>query len=280
MSSPSNDAALCQELAQLGNPLFRLSCVFAGEQQEILTAIHAFFASIQNIGSSLQEEEVARRKIRWWQNECQPGNLEVSSHPVLRELVRMRGGHDCQVQMQAILAGAESRLENTPPSDEASFNTLCREIGAPLVDLEMRVSGCSQGLEPDMDGIVLRRGLWSLICETFGPKGHGRSWWLPMSLMARAGLSREELYTSPDGQACRDLYYVVIKNANINSHNTDISDINHNLTNLYALDTLVRKRLEKLSKNVPAEYPALVQKAGISDLLAAWSVARKVNRQR
>ena len=280
MKSVSNDAAYCLELAELGNPLFRLSRVFAGEQQELLTAVHAFFASIQIIGSSIQEEDVARHKISWWQNECRPENLAVSNHPVLRELGRHSGVAECLDQMQVILAGAEHRLENIPPSDEQSFIVLCREIGTPLVDMELSVSGCASSRHSNLDDLVLRRGLWTLICESFGPKGQGGAWWLPMSLLARAGLSREQLTSNPSDAACRGLYKQAIKYANLNTLDIDISAFNQSVTNLFVLDSLIVKRLNVLSQKAPDEYPSWVQKTGVSDLVKAWSTARKVSRQR
>ena len=280
MNTSFNDAVHCLELAQLGNPLFRLSRVFAGERQELLTAVHAFFASVQIIGSSLQEEDVARRKIRWWQNECMPGNLAVSSHPVLREFERLRSGTDCHEQMQAILGGAERRLEKTPPSDEASLSALCCEIGEPLVDMEMAVcGGASSGLV-SLDDLVMRRGLWTLVCESFGPKGRGHAWWLPLNLLARAGLSREEIHSDPSNPACEEIYKTALHKTNNISYEDDISINNQNHMNIYVLDVLVGKRLEKLSEKSPKEYPVMVQRTGISDLVTAWSAARKVSRQR
>ena len=279
MSSASNDAAYCLELAELGNPLFRLSRVFAGEQQELLTAVYAFFASVQFIGSSIQEEDVARHKVSWWQNECRPENLAVSNHPVLRELERLRGEAACHDQMRLILAGAERRLEKVPPSDESTFTALCREIGEPLVDMERSVGGSELSRQSDLDDLVLRRGLWSLICESFGPKGRGETWWLPMSLLARAGLSREQLSSNPSDSACRELYIMVYKYANKNSLDIDISSFNQYVTHLLVLDSLIVKRLNVLSQKAPAAYPSWVQKTGVSDLVKAWSTARKVNRQ-
>lgn len=280
MSGQSNDAVLCRELAQLGNPLFRLSSVFAGEQAEKLTAAYAFITSIQNIGSTLQEEEVARRKIRWWQNECRPENIGASNHPVLKEFARISGKPECYEPMQAILAGAELRLERTPPSDKPSFVALCRDIGLPLLAFEQCVTGSAMVRQDNLESQAVRRGVWSLICESFGPQGQGRSWWLPMNLIARAGISREQIDSKPADSACRNIYKTAFEYANINSHNVDISNINQEDVNLFVIDSLVNKRLGKLSVKAPAEFPAMIRKTGIADLLTAWSVARKANRRR
>ena len=144
----------------------------------------------------------------------------------------------------------------------------------------MAVCGGAASGQASLDDIVMRRGLWTLVCESFGPKGRGHAWWLPLNLLARAGLSREEIHSDPSNPACGEIYNTALKSTNNNSHNIDISIYNQNDMNIYVLDVLVGKRLEKLSEKSPKEYPAMVQRTGISDLVTAWSAARKVSRQR
>lgn len=276
----TNDATHCRELAQLANPVFSLSNVFAGEQKAAQTAVHAFFASIQLIGTSLKEEEIARRKIHWWKNECLPGNLSCSHHPVLRELSRYRGNRDYHEKLVVILNGAERRLECIPPADEESFVALCRDIGTPLIELEAMFTECPMDQIPGLENISFRRGIWWLVCESFGPKGQGEPWWLPLNLMARAGLRRDELQINLHDPVSKDLYNNVFSITNRYSYIADISNIKQNVTQIYVMDLLIKRRLGSFVQKAPGEFPGLLMKTSMTDALKAWSVARRLSRRR
>ena len=74
---------------------------------------------------------------------------------------------------------------------------MCVELHRPQLDLELGISGLKGSkleLEP---GLLARNGLLQLIRESVYRKEQGGFWWIPLNLLARHGVSREDIVTGP-----------------------------------------------------------------------------------
>ena len=66
-----NDRHFCWEQVGKSNRVFRISQVFAPRHcAEKLLPLYALFSAVEQICSSISDEDVARSKLNWWRIEC------------------------------------------------------------------------------------------------------------------------------------------------------------------------------------------------------------------
>ena len=114
-----NDRRFCWEQVGKSNRLFRISQIFAPRHcAEKLLPLYALFSAVEQICSSISDEDVARSKLNWWRNECLQNKPTQSRHPVMKELSRTGVLNDLRREsVVALLDGAESRLYASAPPD-------------------------------------------------------------------------------------------------------------------------------------------------------------------
>ena len=114
-----NDRMFCWEQVLKTNRIFRVSQIFAPRHCAAkLLPLYALFSAVEQICSTISDEDLASSKLNWWRIECLQKESVESQHPILRELNRTDASNDLRPESIArLLDGAESRLYASPPSD-------------------------------------------------------------------------------------------------------------------------------------------------------------------
>jgi phytoene synthase len=279
----NNDRMFCWEQVVKTNRVFRVSRVFAPRScADKLLPVYALFSAVEQICTSISDEDIARSKLNWWRIECLQKDSAESQHPVLKELNRTGAGNDLrQASIAQLLDGAESRLAAIAPSDVDSLKGMCIELQRPQVELEISVSGLNEpALEFD-PGLLARSGMLQLIRESVYRKEQGGFWWIPLSLMARHGVSREDIVKKPRSGAVAELLAEVFaageswgrgSPGRFGGSAADYSKTRH----LFAINGLYLRKLKRLEDLTPDLFARELGRLGPADLLEAWKSARRV----
>jgi len=279
-----NDRRFCWEQVGKSNRVFRISQVFASRHcAEKLLPLYALFSAVEQICSSISDEDVARAKLNWWRIECLQKIPGESGHPVMKELSRSGALSDLRWESVAsLLDGVESRLYANAPPDMEALRVMCVELHRPQLDLELGISGLKGSkleLEP---GLLARNGLLQLIREGVYRKEQGGFWWIPLNLLARHGVSREDIATDPRSPAVTRLLAEVFaaaeswggeSNEVARSRTVDFSPARH----LFAINGLYLRKLKRLKGITPDLFAGELSRLGPADLFKAWKCARRLN---
>ena len=279
-----NDRHFCWEQVGKSNRLFRISQVFAPRHcAEKLLPLYALFSVVEQICSNISDEDVAHSKLNWWRNECLQNIPADSRHPVMKELSRAGALDDLRRESVAgLLDGAESRLYANAPPDMEALRGMCVELHRPQLDLELGISGLKGSkleLEP---GLLPHNGLLQLIRESVHRKEQGGFWWIPLNLLARHGVSREDIATDPRSPAVTRLLAEVFaaaeswggeSNEVARSRTVDFSPARH----LFAINGLYSRKLKRLKGITPDLFAGELSRLGPADLFKAWKCARRLN---
>jgi len=280
-----NDRVFCWEQVARINRAFRISQVFASRQcAERLLPVYALFSAVEQICSTISDEDIARSKLNWWRSECLQNRPAGSRHPLVKELHKTGALEVLRWDSFAqLLAGAESRLDARAPPDVDALKDLCIELQRPQLDLEIAVcefKGSASEFEP---GLLARSGLLQLIRESSRRNGQGGFWWIPLKLLARHGVSREDIAGDPRSRAVADLLAEVFSASNSWGGRTvgrptgsavDFSPARH----WYTINGLYGKKLKRLQVLTPDLFAAELGRLGPADLLEAWKCARRLQR--
>jgi len=190
-----NDRQFCWEQVGKSNRVFRISQVFASRHcAEKLLPLYALFSAVEQICSSISDEDVARAKLNWWRIECLQKIPNESGHPVMKELNRSGAMSDLRWEsIASLLDGVESRLYASAPPDVEALKGMCIELHRPQLELELGISGLKRSTLEFEPGLLARNGMLQLIRESVYRKEQGGFWWIPLNLLARHGVSREDI---------------------------------------------------------------------------------------
>ncbi|MEJ2383425.1 MAG: squalene/phytoene synthase family protein [Xanthomonadales bacterium] len=279
MTAETNDTRFCREHAFAGNPLFRVSGILAPQRPRQLTALYALFDLVQRIGRRSQEEGAARTQLAWWRQECLADDPAQSRHPALCELHHGGQARLDRTAFARLVDQVEHRLERPAMTDVAALRRFCAAQGRPLLELEAALGQADpDGID---EGLAARRGLWSLLTDCFVSGESPDPWWAPLSLLAREGLQRSELFASGrEAQTARIIAEILAPEPGSSAESIDISNINQSLAHIYVMDLLVRRKHRSMRGSAPEGYPAVVARVRVREFLAAWSLARRINRQK
>lgn len=285
MESPNapieNDQLFCREQVARTHRDFPLSSAFAppGLAQRLLP-LYAMFSMIEQLCSSRMDEEIARSKLAWWRLEFLHKEPGQSTHPVIRELVRTGAAKNLShEQIEILLSQAEYRLDAPHPADIEELKARCQLIYQPQAELEARVCGWSDGFIDWNPGWSARSGLLQLVRESSVGVGQGSLWWLPLNLLARYGVSRENVANASRPGPSADLLGEVIQSGrewgrqarpSSSAGPEDVPSIRH----LYAVSGLHARKLKRLEALTPDRYGAEFGRPGLGAALAAWTSAR------
>jgi len=212
-SGGDNDRAFCWEQVNKTNRTFRISHVFAPKScADRLLPLYALFSVCEQMGSSFSDEDVAASKLHWWRMECLQKGGGESRHPVMKELGRT-GAHALlpRDRLAQLLDGAGNRLNGNAPAELDALQHICIELQQPQFELELAVTGLPDGLLPGDQGHMARAGLLQLIRESVDGKAPGAYWWIPMNLLARHGLRRDDISGNPESRDVARLFAEVLK---------------------------------------------------------------------
>jgi phytoene synthase len=278
--SSDNDLHFCWEQVLKTNRLFRISHLFSpAEFSGQLLALHALFASIEQLGSEVSEELVARRKLDWWRFELLSGDITKSTHPVLRYLNRTgAAGSLPGPALEMLLDRAEARLDARAPSNRDEFSQLCGALYMPKLILECALSGQGESLLSGHRSTARTGGLIQLLRESCR-KTDRAFWWVPMDVLARFGVSRHDLVENGDAQAVRAVFQEVLGDiprlsSPAVARTTGKPAITKGLVHIQLLATLQSRQVARLLKQKPSSYGDELDRWYISDVITAWREAR------
>jgi len=279
-----NEKSFCWEQIVKTNRMFRISHVFAPRtNMPKLLPLYALFSSVEQICTGVSDEDLARSRLSWWRTECLDKSMDESNHPVLRELVRSGAAQDLRKDSIAqLIEQAGARLNAGPLDDMEDLKRTCRELHRPQLELELSLSGLDEvlGFDPEL---TAHSGLLQLIRESAGLAGQGRYWWLPLNLLARHGISRDEVANHSNSEPGGKLLAEILKTGSVWGRGPDnlpaggvgkLSQARHYfvITDLYA------RKLRQLERSSPDSYPAVLNGFRLADLFAAWGSARRIAR--
>ena len=279
-----NDRRFCWEQVGKSNRLFRISQVFAPRHcAEKLLPLYALFSAVEQICTNISDEDVARSKLNWWRNECLQNMAAKSSHPVMKEMKRTGALSDMgQESVVGLLDGAESRLYASAPPDLEALKRICIELHRPQLELELGLSGLKGSKLEFKPGLLARNGMLQLIRESVYRKNQGGFWWVPLNLLARHGVSREDVVTDPRTPAVSNLLAEVFAASESWDREPkevsgggagDFSPARH----LYSFNGLYSRKLKRLKGITPDLFAAEMGRLGPADLFKAWKCARRLS---
>lgn len=281
----NNNQDFCWERVLRSNRQFRVSHLFAPDEfaGQIL-ALHALFASIDQLNSGAGDEFVARQKLEWWRSELRPGNISKSNHPVLRCLVETGAASSLPaIGLDAFLDSAEVRLAAPAPADHEELEQLCCLIYQPRIELECALSNQDHQFARGLREMAQTGGLLVLMRESEA-RQEGAFWWIPLSTMARHGVSRAGLEEDCDSEPARGVFQNVLGNdiqtdSSRITQGQDIGAPSPGLVHLQVMALLQARLLGQLRKKRPSSYQLELNRWRVSDLLAAWNAARRFKLQ-
>lgn len=272
----------CWEQISRTNRLFRVSRVFAPRDcAERLLPLYGLFSVVEQICSRQADEDVASSKLNWWRNECLQKGWSKSQHPLAKEMNRVGASKQLQPdRLSRLFDGASRRLSAAAPSDLEALKDLCIECYEPQLELELAISAPDCSKSHFAPGLLARNGALQLIRESVQGKGQGCFWWAPLNLLARYGVSRDEIKSRPDRVEVRYLLAEILqefiswgsgagKSAEKNA--LDYSGARH----VFAISGLYARKLQSLASMSPAQYSTELARLGPADLLEAWKQARR-----
>ena len=163
-----------------------------------MLALFALFTSIEEVFYRVSDEAVARAKLSWWTEQLLGPEYATSTHPVIRQLHRSRAiapaARDALVNMLRI---SLERLGAPSPANEDELKSLSLGIGQFPMQLELALcAGSGWGEVPA--AVCAVNGLVQLLRES-SRKLDQSYYWIPLNLLARHRLSRNEL--NADGKS-------------------------------------------------------------------------------
>ena len=277
-----NDSLFCWEQVAKTNRLFRVSHVFAPPMlAEKLLALYALFAVIEQACSVHSDEEIARNKLKWWRLECIHQDLTHSHHPALKELVRTGAALDLDIQsMTGLLDQAEARLDEPGPAHAEDLKTRCQQLYQPQLEMEARICGIREAELDWSPELAACSGLMQLIRESSGENRPGSYHWLPLSLLAKHGVNRDDVLRKPRSEPVVELFTemmnIAIEWGSENSRQReDHPAARSQLRHLHVISGLHLRKLKRMKKLSPDRHASELDRLGPGDLLAAWKTARR-----
>ena len=132
-------------------------------------------------------------------------------------------------------------------------------------------------------GHSARRGLLQLLRESLRAQETGAFWWLPLDLLARHGVTRDEVRRAPGAESAQAMLNdLLAEGLAWGKGHRPLQDnfggpagaLGH-----LAVHAELQSRLLQRLQGRPAErYGAELGRATLADLFHAWKTARRVNR--
>ena len=273
----------CWEQILRTNRLFRVSHLFAPRHlSEQLLALHALFASIELLNYAISEELVTHRKLDWWRAELLQPNAAVSRHPIVRHLYDTGALRKLPAStLGRLLDNAESRFDAPAPKDEDDFLRLCQEICRPQALLELALEGIDETSISFNTTRLFDGGLMQLLRER-GRRKENAFWWVPLSILARFKVNRNELEALHDSELLQALFTHILAlrgpsaDYQMFKRQADFEE-GAGLVHLQLINALQSRQLDRLQGMSPDLYSSELTRWRIGDLMKTWKLARQLN---
>jgi phytoene synthase len=280
----SNEVRFCWEQVLRTNPLFRISAAFApADRARQLLPLYALFGAVEEICSEHSDEDLARRKLDWWRQECARLESHGSEHPVLRELLHS-GAYEAlrKDSLARLFENAETRLDPQTPADVDDLQAMCSRLSQPQFELELALSDMHQAMPQSLESIGAVSGLAQLLREAARRRPPADYWWLPLTLLARHGASRADI--SRDGKvdaSARPVFadllesclgWIPAPEAGGAASEPEIAAARH----LFVMSKLQFAALRRLQPSQPRKFATELNRVGLPQLYLAWKAARSI----
>ena len=185
----SSDRSYCQDVACIPGSVFSITSRFlkTGFRDELLV-LHALTAEIRSIPFRVSDPGLAIIKLDWWRQELTPHSASNSQHPVVRALVQS----GVLERLNPILlngyvsAVAHQASADVIPDIETLQDQACRIGGAEVL---MEASLDESILDKDALVLIGAAAFLNRLLHNIGVLICGESWWLPVDLQAKYGLT-------------------------------------------------------------------------------------------
>lgn len=283
----TNNVLFCWEQVLRTNRLFRVSHAFAPPRQaRRLLPLYALFGAIEELCSECSDDAVAWRKLEWWSHECRPANRQRSQHPVMRGLVETGAENGLSAEwLERLFGHAAFRLDAPAPPDMAGLRQLCDAIGRPTFELELAVCGGPGPLSETELGAAATSGLLQLLRESARRGSRKPHWWVPLNLLARHGIERDELASGLGKGSAEALFRDLLEQcsdwacpAGGESRALTESAAADTRRHLYVISQLQSRRLAHRSRGRLRSMLTAPDRPRLSDVYFAWRAARTLSR--
>ena len=290
-----SEIQFCWDQALRVRPQFQYSYPYASkEHANGLLALQALFASLEEAAGSVRDEEVSRAKLGWWQQELLGRDPAISQHPivkVLRQSVAIK--LDVYDALRRLLESSLRRVETVTISDEKALFALCHDLGFQQMRLEYAVESCQAAINvANTDDDCAAAGLLQLLRESCRSAPERAFWWLPLTLLARHGQSRNEFVaqSSPDSalHLMSDVFTGILdEHPSSRSDGQDSARLSSGKAafaprprHWYVQSALQLGLLGRLRKVHPQHHEHEISKTRFTDAWFAWRAARQWARAR
>lgn len=279
--SVSNDQLFCWEHVSRSGPAFRASRAFAPRQHvQKLLPVYALFSVIEDVCSRISDEDVARSKIAWWRMECVQKKPAESHHPVLKEMKRTGALQMLTAKLfNQLFDSAEYRLDAGAPADLDALKKECADIMRPQLEIELAACGIEESALRFEPGMLAGSGQLQLIRESAEPKERSGFWWVPMNLLARHGVSREDISNQPESPGVGALFNELLEaggGGESGAIPASEAAAYQSTRHIFAINALYSRQLKRLQNQQPGQFQEELQKLRLTDLFAAWQSARQL----
>ena len=281
--SSGQQQQVCREKIAEMNPLLRLTFPYAAESiSNQLLAIHSLYACLDQLVVQATDDYVSQTQLEWWRVETLPANMSRSRHPVVGYLHETGAAELIPAgAMSALLDSITSRLETKAPLDLDQFNHLCQDLYQPRIEIETALTG-GNSIPSMTQGLLARPGGYLLLLrDSFRstPVAKNRFWWVPLNLLARSGLARDELLDALDSVAVSRLFTDVhseVQPLNSKRILQGAFDNADSHLHLILLGCLHNRQLVRLQQSKPSTWAGEFERYYIGDVFSFWKAARSI----
>ena len=184
-----SDLRYCQELVCTPAGILTSTHRFLSpDQRAKLLALHALFGAIRSIPFTVSDPGISNTKLAWWHHELEPTAQIVSQHPVVRACQGLGVFvYFTPSLIQRYLAAWARFAPGEPIQSLSLMREMVLNVGAIEAALEVDVlTEESKSASLQNAGAAVSMAFF---IDKFDSKLSGESWWLPLELQARYGVT-------------------------------------------------------------------------------------------
>jgi phytoene/squalene synthetase len=282
MDQLGNEQQICWEKVTRLNHFFRITSPYAsGQFGQQLLAVHALFASLDELVSSSSDEFVALQTLAWWRAETTQNSIKKSRHPVIAFLHSTGAAQLISADsIRSLMDATEMRLEARAPASIERFNELCIQIYQPRIDVEAALTGGFSLSNVQRNAIAHNGGMTQLLQTSFSVQpADNNLWWVPLGLLARSGVKRSDLKADEHSAVTQKLMEEIISTSirwstAETAYRTPKADSQSSCLHLLLFSHLQQRLLGRLKNRKPSNYQAELLKIYLRDVFSVWRSAR------
>jgi phytoene/squalene synthetase len=265
----TSDKEYCWAIVSRVQPLFLISAPYLSKvQTDGVLALYALFAAIEEVFFKVTDESVARAKLTWWAEQVLIPEAPTNDHPIVRQLHRTGAiAAGARKALELLMHTSLSRVDAPAPANPVELKMLCTSVGLHPLQLELALSGYDHE-SATMKEVGAVNGLLQLLRESSRSPGRGYRW-LPMSLLARHGVSQTELALKARSRMVMELIWELCQLGESWSMNDAVADRHCHV--LAELNLRLLRHLKTINLNCHAKAFATTS---LADSFHAWRSAR------